>query len=92
MNSPAILESVSDITPDLKELHRLLVELCIHFKVLLYIFKAWRGQAPQYLGQVCCYKQRPSLPRQPRNFSLQVPLTQRSATEVSQCTRACPVE
>ena len=69
------------ITPVLKELHWLPVELRIHFKVLLYIFKALRGQAPQYLGQLCCYKQRPSHLRQPRDFSLQVPLTQRSATE-----------
>ena len=35
------------ITPILKELHWLPVELRIHFKVLLYIFKALRGQAPQ---------------------------------------------
>ena len=71
------------ITPVLKELHWLPVELRIHFKVLLYIFKALRGQAPQYLGQLCCYKQRPSHLRQPRDFLLQVPLTQRSATEAA---------
>ena len=71
------------ITPVLKELHWLPVELRIHVKVLLYIFKALRGQAPQYLGQLCCYKQRPSHLRQPRDFSLQVPLTQRSATEAA---------
>ena len=35
------------ITPVLKELHWLPVELRIHFKVLLYIFKALRGQVPQ---------------------------------------------
>ena len=51
--------------------------------MLLYIFKALRGQAPQYLGQLCCYKQRPSHLGQPRDFSLQVPLTQRSATEAA---------
>ena len=34
-------------------------------------------------GQLCCYKQRPSHLRQPRDFSLQVPLTQRSATEAA---------
>ena len=37
------------ITPFLKELYWLLVELRIHFKVLIYIFKALLGQAPQYL-------------------------------------------
>ena len=68
------------ITPVLKKLHWL-PELRIRFKVVLYIFKALRGQAPQYLGQLCCYKQRPSHLRQPRYLSLQVPLTQRSATE-----------
>ena len=71
------------ITPVLEELHWLPIEFCIHFKVLLYIFKALRGQAPQYLGQLCCYKQRPSHLRQPKDFSLQVPLTQRSATEAA---------
>ena len=55
----------------------------IHFKVLLYIFKALRGQAPQYLGQLCCYKQHSGHLRQPRDLSLQVPLTQRSATEAA---------
>ena len=39
------------ITPVVKELHWLPVESRIHFKVFLYIFKALRGQAPQYLGQ-----------------------------------------
>ena len=48
------------------------VELRIHFKVVLYIFKEWRGQALQYLGQLCCYKQRPSHLRQPGDLSLQV--------------------
>ena len=50
---------------------------------IFFIFKALRGQAPQYLGQLCCYKQRPNHLRQPRDFSLQVPLTQRSATEAA---------
>ena len=59
------------------------MELRIHFKVLLYIFKALRGQALQYLGQLCCYKKRPSHLRQPRDFLLQVSLTQRSATETA---------
>ena len=45
--------------------------------MLLYICKALLGQAPQYLGQ------RPSHLRQPRDFLLQVPLTQRSATEAA---------
>ena len=70
------------ITPVFKELQWLPVELRIHFKVLLYIFKALRGQAPQH-SQLCCYKQRPSHLRQPKDFSLQVPLTQRSATEAA---------
>ena len=51
--------------------------------MLLYIFIALRGQALQYLGQLCCYKQRPSHLRQPRYFLLQVPLTQRSAKEAA---------
>ena len=67
------------ITPALKELHWLPVELRIHFKVLLYIFKVVRGQAPQYLGQLCCYKQRRSHLRQLKDLSL----TQRSATEAA---------
>ena len=71
------------ITPVLKELHWLPVELRIHFKVLLYIFKALRGQAPHHLDQLCCYKHRPSHLRQPTDFSLQVSLTQRSATEAA---------
>ena len=50
---------------------------------MLYIFKALRGHAPEYLGQLCCYKQRPSHLRQPRDLWLQVPLTQRSATEAA---------
>ena len=37
------------ITPVLKELQTLPVELRIHCKVLVYIHKALRGQAPQYL-------------------------------------------
>ena len=68
------------ITPILKELHWMPVDLRIEFKVLLYhvyIIKALHGQAPQYLGQLCCYKQRPSHLRQPR-YNLE---TQRSATE-----------
>ena len=67
------------ITPVLKELHWLPVELRIHFNVLLYILKALRGQAPQYLGELWCYKQHRSHLRQCRD--LQVPLTQRSARE-----------
>ena len=69
------------ITRVLKQLHWLPVELRIHFKVLLYILKALRGQASQYLGQFCCNKQRPSHFRQPVDLSLQEPLTQRSAIE-----------
>ena len=53
------------ITPILTELHWLPVELRIH--VFIY-FKALLGQTPQYLGQSCCHKQRPSHLKQPRNF------------------------
>ena len=51
--------------------------------LFLFIFEALRGQAPQYLGQLCCYKQRPGHLRQPRDLALQVPLTQRSVTEAA---------
>ena len=40
------------ITPVLKELYWQPVELCIHFKVLLYIFKALRGQGTTILRSV----------------------------------------
>ena len=85
MNINHSVESVSETTshPFLKKLHWLPVELRIHLKVLLYIFKALRGQAPQYLGQLCCYKQRPSHLRQHGDLLLQVPLTQRSPTEAA---------
>ena len=65
----------NNITPHLKSLHWLPVNLRIEFKILLFTFKILNGLAPEYLSDLLKYKSSPHNLRSETSQELVVPRT-----------------